>query len=352
MFDRDLFLSRISTAATCPDGAIGVEVWGAGRDGAPNEALQRLVMNIDPQHGGGCWARAGHRREPMQLPPPISGWLGSAASTVLQTRAYREAAARYPAAPIWCPRWDCDALVAAMGLCGMTVSALPPMLRLAQLDALDSSADASRIDVQLQDCAAQCWGVSQAAESQWRPYTLAFGSTARAETVTDTVWGAVQALIRAGDFRAAVDAAESLITTGDLPVAYHNADAAETVARWYAEREACAAYVAAHAVELHGVAHVHGAPVGAWAFALAESDWAVLSFEGRDGLAFSVAGSRRLPLARRSAVIAELNKRLTALEGSGAHWAGAAGITGSRDAASVLSPREVAEVLAHTAGSP
>lgn len=348
MSDIASFVSRLSFDRVCPQGAIGIEVWGAGRDGAPNEALSSLVMNVDPQHGGGCWALTPFAAREM-LPTARAGWLGSAAATVAQhRREYALAAGRYPGAAIWCPRWDCDALVAAMGLCGMTVSALPPMMRLAQLDALDSSADASRIDVQLQDCAAQCWGVSQAAESQWRPYTLAFGSTARAETVTDTEWGAVQALIRAGDFRGAADAAESLITTGDLPVVYHSVDAAETVARWYAEREACDAYVREHLEVHHGVACVAGAPQGAWAFALAESDWAVLSFEGRDGLAFSVAGSRRLPIERRSAILAAANEALTAAEraaGGSSHWAGAAGITGSRDAASVLSPREVAQVL-------
>ncbi len=176
MFNRDSFVSRISTASTCPDGAIGVEVWGRGRDGTPNEALERLVMNVDPQHGGGCWVLvAGVRQD---LPDPPTRCLGSAASTVDELQAiYRAAAARYPLAPFWSPRWDCDALVASMFLSGFNHRDVG-QLRLAQLDALDSSADAAAIDQRIRDTAR---ATVERGNWIWPQYAMAFGSDAPAE---------------------------------------------------------------------------------------------------------------------------------------------------------------------------
>lgn len=339
MSDIASFVSRLSFDRVCPQGAIGIEVWGAGRDGAPNEALSSLVMNVDPQHGGGCWVLTPFGAREV-LPTTRHGWLGSAAATVAQhRREYSLAAARYPSAPIWCSRWDADALVAALLLSGVRIPGSIDGVHLAILDGFDSSATHAEIRRSISpdetiDGAMRC-----------------IVGSAPAETVGDTIWGAIQALLRAGDATAAVTAAIELLSADSYRGGALSPASAlhPAVTTWRREREACAAYVRDHREVHHGVACVSGAPQGAWPYALAEHDWAVLSFAGRQGAAHSVAGSRRLPLERRAAIIAAANEALTAAEraaGGSAHWAGAAGITGSRDAASVLSPREVAAIVA------
>lgn len=337
MSDIASFVSRLSFDRTPPQGAIGIEVWGTGRDDAPNKALEILVMNVDPQHGGGCWALTPFGAREL-LPTEGHGWLGSAAATVAQhRREYSLAAARYPSAPIWCPRWDADALVAALLLSGVRIPGSIDGVQLAILDGFDSSATHAEIRGSVPD------------ETIDGAMRCIVGS-APAETVGDTIWGAVQALLRAGDTTAAVTAAIELLSADSYTGgALSPASAVHpAVMAWMHERTACDAYVREHLEVHHGVACVSGAPQGAWSYALAVHDWAVLSFSGRVGAAHSIAGSRRLPLERRAAIIAAANEALTAAEraaGGSAHWAGAAGITGSRDAASVLSPREVAEVL-------
>lgn len=140
MSDIASFVARLSFDRSPPQGAIGIEVWGEGRDGAPNEALASLVMNVDPQHGGGCWALTPFAAREL-LPTARHGWLGSAAATVAQhRREYTAAAARFPGARIWCPRWDADAIIAALLLSGVQIPGSIAGVHLAILDGFDSSA--------------------------------------------------------------------------------------------------------------------------------------------------------------------------------------------------------------------
>lgn len=356
MITVDSFIARLSADRVPPKGAIGIEVWGTGRDGEPNPDLGVLAANIDPQHGGGCWAIVGGER--VELPTARYGWLGSAAATVAQHRPvyYRAISSLGSDVPFWSPRpWDADAIVAALLISGIEIPGQIDGVQLAILDAFDSSASASEIRYSISEMIAQSplYGGHVPDKIIASALRCAVGD-APAETVSDTIWGAVQALIRAGDMTAAVTAAIELLsadsyTSGALSAA---TEAHPAVAAWRAERETCAAYVRDRLVTHAGVACVTGAPQGAWPYALAAHDWAVLSFAGRQGAAHSIAGSRRLPLAQRAAVIARANEQLTAAEraaGGSAYWAGAAGITGSRDAGSALSPTDVAGILSECA---
>lgn len=352
MSDIASFVSRLSFDRVPPQGAIGIEVWGEGRDGVPNEALSSLVMNVDPQHGGGCWALTPFAAREL-LPTTRAGWLGSAAATAAQHRSeYALAAARFPSASIWCPRWDADALVAALLLSGVRIPGSIDGVQLAILDGFDSSATHAEIRRSISQMIAQESRFVGSVPSETIDGAMrCIVGSAPAETVGDTIWGAVQALLRAGDTTAAITAAIELLSADSYRGGALSPASAmhPAVLAWMRERTACDAYVREHLEVHHVAACVAGAPQGAWPYALAYHDWAVLSFAGRQGAAHSVAGSRRLPLERRAAIIAAANEALTAAEraaGGSAHWAGAAGITGSRDAASALSPREVAAIVA------